>query len=164
MKRVIKISVDGEKVVVSKEEITRILFHRGRMLLLDQVTIYNDRAFGEFTVPPENCEGHSPQPNMPVMRGVDIIEMAFQLLGILIAKNHKLSELVKEKTLVAREVSDAKFNGLVLPGDELTLEIATDINVDYCPGETYRIESGRIIARVEGKKKATIASVVIVAF
>lgn len=140
-----------------------ILFHRGKMLLLQQVTITDVLAIGEFTVPAENCEGHEPKPNMPVMRGVDIIEMAFQLLAVLAAQDPELANIGKGKICVAREIGGVKFNGLILPGDHLVLDTSVEVNVEECAG-ILRIESNRMTAWAGGKKKCTIASVAIVAF
>jgi len=150
-------------VVVSKEEIAKILFPKGRMLLLDRVAITDGFAIGEFTVPIENCEGHEPIPNMPVMRGVEIPEMAFQLLGVFLSHDPGLFNMLKGKVCVAREITSAKFRGFICPGDKLILETATDIDVNKVAG-TLRIESNRIIARVGGEKKCIISSVAIVAF
>ena len=163
MRKLMKLFPHELTLVVSEEEIKRILFHRGRMLLLDWVTIVNGRATGEFTIPSANCDGHEPMPNMPVMRGVEVIEMAFQLLGIIVAKNPELAGMLRNKVCVAREVTGATFNGLIKPGDGLSLETEGEVTVCESAG-ILRIESGRMFARVGKKKKCVINSVVISAF
>lgn len=163
MKRLVRWIVREKPIVIAKEEILKILFHRGRMLLLDQVTITEGKAVGEFTVPAENCDGHEPIAGMPVMRGVEIIEMAFQLLGIMVAKNPELVDALKGKAFVAREVVGAKFSGLIRSEDKLILEVGTDVDVDEAAG-ILKITSGTIIARVDGKKKGMVAAVVITGF
>ncbi len=164
MKRIIKwIFGGGKTIVVEKEEIMQILFHRGRMLLLDQVTITDGKVIGEFTVPAENCVGHEPIPNMPVMRGVEIVEMAFQLLGIIVAKNPELAAMLKGKAAAAREITNAKFSGFIRPGDKLVLETGTEVDVDEMAG-TAKIESSRMVAKLDGKKKGMVASVSIAVF
>lgn len=163
MKRLIGWTLGGKTIVVPKEEIIKILFHRGRMLLLDRVTITDGLAVGEFTVPVENCEGHEPMIGMPVMRGVEIPEMAFQLLGVIVAINPELIDMLKGKAFAAREIVGAKFNGFVRPGDRLVLKTKTDVTVDEVAG-TLRIESSKMIARVGGEKKGMVASVAIAAF
>ena len=167
MKRVIKWISDffaGEKeIVVNKEEIMTILFHRGRMLLLDKVIIMENKVVGEFLVTAEICEGHEPISGMPVMRGVEIPEMAFQLLGVFISKHPEMSSLLAGKAFAAREITSAKFNGFVIPGDVLTLEMGVDVKFDEVESAT-RIESGRMIAKVNGKKRGMISSVVIAVF
>lgn len=163
MKRLIRLIFGPERIVIPKEEIMKILFHRGKMLLLDQVIIINGDVVGEFTVPPENCEGHEPILGIPVMRGVEIVEMAFQLLGVFVTRNPELADKLKGKAFAAREVVGAKFNGFIRPNDKLTLEMRTDVDVDDFAG-SFKIESSKIIAKVGGKKKGMIASVSIAAF
>jgi 3-hydroxymyristoyl/3-hydroxydecanoyl-(acyl carrier protein) dehydratase len=163
MKRLIRLILGKETVTVSKEEIMKALFHRGKMLLLDQVTISDGKVVGEFTLPAENCEGHEPMPNMPVMRGVEIVEMAFQLLGVMVAKNPELVDMLKGKVFAAREVAGAKFSGFIMPGDKLILQTDTGVDIDEIGG-TFKVESSRVVATVNGKKKCTIISVAIVAF
>ena len=67
---------------MQRAEIERILPHRGRALLLDEVTFDLERnlTIGYLTVREEHCEGHFP--DNPIMRGVDRIEMIALTLGI----------------------------------------------------------------------------------
>jgi len=163
MKRLIRWPLGEEIVTVHKKEIMEILFHRGRMLLLDLVVINEGDVIGEFVVPACNCEGHEPMPKMPLMRGVEVIEMAFQLLGILTAKNPVMADFSKDKTAVAREVNGVKFSGFIKPGNNVVLQTSTEVTIEEVGG-VMRIESGRIVASVDGQKKATIGSVAIAAF
>ena len=163
MKRLIKWDSGEGKIVISKEEIMEVLFHRGRMLLLDQVTIIDGKVVGEFTVPAENCEGHEPIPNMSVMRGVDIPEMAFQLLAVFLSKNPKLFDVSKSRVCVAREITGVKFNGFIQPGDKIVLETMTEVHIDEIAGISFA-ESGKIIATVDSKRKCAITSVVLAGF
>jgi 3-hydroxymyristoyl/3-hydroxydecanoyl-(acyl carrier protein) dehydratase len=137
------------------------------MLLLDQVTITGGKVIGEFTVPVENCEGHEPMPGLLVMRGVEIVEMAFQLLGTLVANfaavDIDLAGDSKGKVYIARRIVGADFGGVVLPGDKLTLETDTKAHVSGRTG-FLKFESRGMVARVNGKGKCTIDSVVIMAF
>jgi len=155
----------GFEVLVKKEEIMNILFHRGRMLLLDQVTISNGKAIGQFTIPAENCQGHEPISGMLVMRGVEIVEMGFQLAGIILAqcRDPELLALLEGKKFAAREISGAKFNGFVIPGKTITLEANPAIYVDEIAG-CLIIEIQSFIAKVDGKKSASISSLTLVGF
>lgn len=163
MKRMINCDFSEKTIVVPKTEIMKILFHRGRMLLLDQVTISSGKAIGEFTVPAENCEGHEPIPNMPVMRGVEIPEMAFQLLAVFAAKNPELAAMGKGKICAAREIGGVKFCGFVMPGDKLVLETKAEVGV-YDAAGILKVESSSMVAKVGGIKKCMIASVAIAVF
>lgn len=158
-----KYSLEGRLAVVSEEEIMKILFHRGRMLLLDQVTIAAGKAVGELTVAPFICEGHAPMPNMPLMRGVDIVEMAFQLLGVIIAKIPEMADVTKGKVYIARRVTTADFSKFVRPGDELSLETTEDICVFERP-KFLKVTSGKMTAKVGDEIRAIIGPVDIMAF
>ena len=103
MKKVINWSLHG-MMLISKEEMYKILFHKGRMLLLDQAIIEGNIAIGKFVVPEGNYDDHSPLPNVPVMRGVEIIEAAFQLLAIMVARSS-----VFETIYVGKTVKQYKF-------------------------------------------------------
>lgn len=163
MKQLKKWIWNGEKVVISKEEILNILFHRGRMLLLDSVTIDCGKAIGDFVVSREVCDGHEPSPGIHVFRGVDIIEMAFQLLGVIVYRNPGLDVAPKGMIFVAREVVSSKFNKPVFAGDHLVIETDLDVYIEEAVG-VVKIESGLIIAKVEGKKVGMIHSVSIAGF
>jgi 3-hydroxymyristoyl/3-hydroxydecanoyl-(acyl carrier protein) dehydratase len=154
-------------IVVLRPAIEKTLFHRGRALLLDRVATEGSFFVGRFKVPAEICEGHEPRPNMPVMRGVEVPEMAFQLLGVLVAKladkNPELAGALAGKAFAAREIIEAKFCGFVRPGDELVMQTIGEVQVGEVAG-LLRFESKTILATVGGVKKCKIASVVITAF
>lgn len=69
-------------MILEREEIEKILPHRGRALLLDKAELEkgSDKATGFLTVRDEHCEGHFP--GSPIMRGVDRIEMIALTLGL----------------------------------------------------------------------------------
>ena len=142
--------------IVGAEEIQQILFHRNLKLLLDRVVMVGSTVVGEFKVTPEVCEGHEPAPGKPVYRGVDLIEMGFQLLGVFLAKNLDIVPSLQGKKVVAREVLSAKFSGFIFPGDTVFLEMKTDIFVEQFADVTI-VESDRMIARVNGKQKGQVA-------
>ncbi len=164
-----------EKIVINKGKILEILPHRGRMLLLDQVTITDKFVIGEFKVTETVCEGHEFNGQL-IFRGVDIVEMAAQTLGIWLAQ-HPESE---GKIAYFRSVS-AKFSGMIVPPDVLIVEIPVkgsmsdsdeDSSEESLEEANPRIEiSGRpgrmlekaiaenVVARVKGDKKAFIASI-----
>lgn len=142
----------------------QILFHRGRMLLLDQVTITDGKAIGEFTVTAENCVGHEPIPGKPVLRGVELPEMAFQLLGVMIAKNPELASLVPGNAFVAREIAGVRIrNGFITPGDKLILETGTTIDVEQVGG-VVKIASGIMTAKIGKERKGMVTSVTLAGF
>ena len=62
-----------------REEIDKLLPHRGRMRLLDKVETTAERIIGEFTVTKEVCEGHNVFGGSSVFRGSDLYDMALIL-------------------------------------------------------------------------------------
>ncbi len=165
-----------KEVVIEKEEIMQILPHRGRMLLLDRVVITEDKIFGEFTVTEEVCEGHKVWDNRLVLRGVELPEMAFQLLGVFVAKDTEIvasvlpkdsgAEVVPtivDKICVARECQRAVFSSPIFPGDKVVAEMGVGVEVDAY-GPMIRIESGKIVFKVGNQKKGTVFSVALAIF
>ncbi len=154
-----------KEIIVDKQKIQEILFHEGDKLLLDEVRITKTAVVGSFKVTDKLCEGHEPVKGMRVHRGVDIIEMAFQLLGVFLFhyRDPEISEMLEGKKLAAREVTSAKFSGFVRPGETVCLEMRAELSADELGGVVL-IEGGRMVAKVGGKKKATIGSVSLVAF
>ena len=160
MKKMIICNFGEEIIVVPKTEIMEILFHRGRMLLLDRVELVGNKVVGEFMVPAEICEGHEPMPGMPVMRGVEIAEMAFQLFAVFASKNPELAAMGKGKVCAARGITGVRFSGFVRPTRKLIMETMANVGVEEMGG-MLRVESNRMIARVGvgGRKVCTIDSV-----
>ena len=166
LKTLLKSFLGGDKeIVVGLEEIKEILFHRGNKLLLDQVIFWPDgRVIGKLKVRLEICEGHEPIPGQLVMRGVDLIEMAFQLLGIMLAKDDELTDLTG-KVFAAREAGSLKVrSGFILVGDDLTLETRTDVDVEDMGHGLIRVASSRMTATVGGKARGTVDSVTLAGF
>jgi len=147
--------------MVGLDEIKQILFHRGPMLLLDSVQIHNGRAYGRYKVGNQYCQNHEPLPGLPLMRGVDITEAGFQLLGVLISKADGLEGLDR-KMFVARESGASKFARPVRVGDDLVLETDSCINMAEASG-VWKLTSSRIIAMVGPTRVAAIDFLVIAA-
>jgi len=165
----------GEKIVINKEGILAVLPHRGRMLLLDEVTITDEHILGKFNVVEDVCEGHQFNGQL-IFRGVDIVEMAAQTLGIWLAQHPES----KGKIAYFRSVS-AKFSGMVVPSDDLVIEIPVKgimsddkknssdesleesnprIEISGRPGRMLeRAIAENIVARVKDNKKAFIARI-----
>lgn len=173
----IPVFLSGKReVVIEKDEITKILPHRGRMLLLDRVVITHDKVVGEFTVTEEVCQGHEIWNGKAVLRGVELIEMAFQLFGVFVVKNAEIlaSVLLQDsdveatstiigKICVARECQRAIFSGPISPGDKVVAEMGVGVEIDAF-GPIIKVESGKIIFRVGNQKKATVFSVALAIF
>ena len=109
---------------IEAHTIATMLPHRYPFLLVDRVTEYEIgkrvRALKNVSVNEPFFPGHFP--NYPVMPGVLIIEALAQASGVLVHLSndyapdaHPLYFLVK--------VDKAKFSKIVLPGDQLVLDV-----------------------------------------
>ncbi len=102
-------------------EIMEVLPHRGNKLLLDGVFVYpGDYVRGEFEVKLENCEGHAVDRGNMVFRGVDMIEMAAQTLGVYWSV---IRPEFKGRTVLFRSVDKVKFRGAVYVSEEIAVTV-----------------------------------------
>ncbi len=162
----LKQRLKGQKtLIVSGDDIAVILPHRGRMLLLDQVTITkgkNPKVLGKLLVTEEICEGHAVLGGHLVFRGVDIAEMAAQTLGVYWGINHP--EFVERKCML-RSFGNAKFSKPVFVGDSLVIEVSTNNISSRSLGgpeikkTIIRIKGRMFIARVDRERKAQINNI-----
>lgn len=109
-----------KSVNLGVEEIQKILPHRYPFLLVDRVLEMGDtKAVGLKNVSMNEhfFQGHFP--GKPVMPGVLMIEALAQVGGVLfLSKSENKGKLA---FLVA--VNDARFRRMVVPGDQLRLEV-----------------------------------------
>jgi 3-hydroxyacyl-[acyl-carrier-protein] dehydratase len=103
--------------------IQRLLPHRYPFLLVDRVTEFaaHKRVVGvkNVTINEPFFQGHFP--GHPVMPGVLVIEALAQTGGILTQLSHQTDSSGKLFYLV--KIDNAKFSRMVVPGDQLTLEV-----------------------------------------
>jgi 3-hydroxyacyl-[acyl-carrier-protein] dehydratase len=103
--------------------IQQLLPHRYPFLLVDRVTEFeaNKRIVGikNVTINEPFFQGHFP--GHPVMPGVLVIEALAQTGGILTQLSHKTDASGKLFYLV--KIDGAKFTKMVVPGDQLQLEV-----------------------------------------
>ena len=103
--------------------IQQLLPHRYPFLLVDRVTEFeaNKRIVGikNVTINEPFFNGHFP--GHPVMPGVLVIEALAQTGGLLTQLSHQTDSSGKLFYLV--KIDNAKFSRMVVPGDQLTLEV-----------------------------------------
>jgi 3-hydroxyacyl-[acyl-carrier-protein] dehydratase len=102
-------------------EIRKILPHRYPFLLVDRIIEMDaDRIVGikNVTLNEPMFTGHFP--DFPVMPGVLIIEAMAQTGGVLVMHNMADRE---QKLVVLATVDSARFRRLVVPGDQLRMEM-----------------------------------------
>jgi len=156
--------------VLDKDAIESILPHRENKLLLDRVVVTANKVSGEFTVTEEVCRGHQFNGQL-IFRGIDVVEMAAQLLGVWAAQYPEFEGKLAYFRSIQGEV---RFIGKVIPSDLLVVEIPVreerleEGGVDENPRIEIRGRPGRLIQRVIGenfiarvnkKTKATISHI-----
>ncbi len=162
IRRTIKDLLSEKKVTVNKDGIMRILPHRGTVLLLDEVVISREAIRGQLLIRDEFCIGHAVFDGSLVFRGVDIPEMAAQLLGVSWAHQHPEFQ---NRIGFLREIGGAKFHKPIIPGELLIVEIdPAKIRQKVLGGPELEkmlitVTARDISARVKKERKATIASV-----
>ena len=106
------------------DTIAAMLPHRYPFLLLDRVTAFESgkrvTALKNVTFNEPFFQGHFP--NHPVMPGVLIIEAMAQAAGMLI-KLSAVDEPPRAVIFYLVKVDKARFNRVVVPGDQLRLEV-----------------------------------------
>ena len=112
------------KLPLGVETIAAILPHRYPFLLLDRVIAFEHRksltAIKNVTINEPFFQGHFP--NHPVMPGVLIIEAMAQACGVM-TKLSIPNESDRPVVFYLVKVDKARFNRLVVPGDQLRLEV-----------------------------------------
>ncbi|PJE69423.1 MAG: hypothetical protein COU98_02180 [Candidatus Staskawiczbacteria bacterium CG10_big_fil_rev_8_21_14_0_10_38_10] len=146
------------EIKVEKEEIMRILPHRGRMLLLDGVLITPEIVRGAFRVTPEVCDGHAFKGKM-ILRGADILDMAAQTLGVWAGQYPDL----QERIAFVYRYGETKFIKPAVPSDTLIIEAnPQDLTINIrrsAAGEIIRITGKNFSARVGDRQIATVTLV-----
>ena len=113
------------KTPIELNEIKKILPHRHPMLLIDRVLSYTLEpeitltAIKNVTINEPFFPGHFPE--NPVMPGVLVIEAMAQACGIL-AYVALASEAINDIYYLVK-IDNAKFNRMVVPGDQLLMEV-----------------------------------------
>lgn len=101
---------------MNKEEIKKILPHREPMLLVDEASVEDGKAYGRFHVKGDEwfLQGHFP--NQSVVPGVILCEIMGQTCSVLLA------DVAKNSTPYFTGLNNVKFKNKVVPGDILELE------------------------------------------
>jgi len=109
---------------IDVERIASMLPHRYPFLLIDRVVAFEHgkrlTAIKNVTINEPFFQGHFP--GHPVMPGVLIIESMAQASGVLV-KLSRPHESQQPAVFYLVKVDKARFNRIVVPGDQLTLEV-----------------------------------------
>lgn len=126
-------------------DIQKILPHRYPFLLVDRIIELKEDTYAvgvkNVTINEQFFEGHFP--GRPVMPGVLIIEAMAQVAGVLILS--KRSNLGKQAYFMS--IDKVKFRRIVLPGDQLRIEVSI-LRLKSKIGQVYAraIVSDRLVA------------------
>ena len=111
------------KIILDYEEIIKRLPHRPPFLFVDRIIELNrgKNAIGIKNVTSNEAffAGHFPK--KPVMPGVLIIEALAQTAGILVCES--LGNVKENNEVLFTNIDFAKFRKIVVPGDQLVLEV-----------------------------------------
>lgn len=102
---------------MNRDEIKKIIPHREPMLLIDEVTLTEDKkALGKYAVRGDEpfLMGHFP--GNPVVPGVILCEIMAQTCCVLFA------DVAKDTTPYYTGLNNVKFKNKVLPGDTIDIE------------------------------------------
>lgn len=124
--------------MIDIKEILSILPHRYPFLMVDSVLELEPgvKAVGikNVTMNEPFFQGHFP--NNPVMPGVLIVEAMAQVAGILAFKSG-----MQGKTVYFMSMEKVKFRRIVLPGDQLKLEV----NVTHRRGNVWKFSGNAFV-------------------
>lgn len=140
--------------MITIEDILRFLPHRYPFLLVDRVIEVNPGksvvAIKNVTCNESFFQGHFPE--IRIMPGVLIVEALAQAGGILLYNSIPEPE---RKLIVLSKIQSAKFRRIVIPGDQLKLEVElVKLRAKVCHVRGKASVEGDIVA--EGEIIATI--------
>lgn len=107
-------------------EIRKFLPHRYPFLLVDKVVAIENqkiRAIKNVTANEPFFNGHFP--TAPIMPGVLMIEALAQTSGLLVLNLLGVKERTEKDMFFLAGVDEARFKRMVVPGDQLILEVET---------------------------------------
>jgi 3-hydroxyacyl-[acyl-carrier-protein] dehydratase len=112
-----------EKITLNYEDIIKLIPHRPPFLFVDKIIELHrgKSAIGikNVTINEPFFAGHFPQ--KPVMPGVLIVEALAQTAGVLVCES--LENMKEGSVVLFTHIDFVKFRRIVVPGDQLTLEV-----------------------------------------
>jgi len=115
------------------EDILRLIPHRYPFLLIDKVLDYGKfdflRAIKNVTANEPFFQGHFP--DNPIMPGVLMLEALAQAGGLLHSVSSREDHPEKSFMYYLAGVDNVKFKHMVVPGDQLTVDIKCTIRKNF---------------------------------
>lgn len=145
-------SQDAIKLPVDVACILDLLPHRYPFLLVDRVVELEAhkriRAIKNVTFNEPYFQGHFP--GRPVMPGVLVIEAMAQAGGLLTQLSLPRDQLGDGKLFYLVKVDNARFNRMVVPGDQLDIEVVLKRNIrNMALYECSARVDGKVVASAE---------------
>lgn len=135
------------------EEVLQAIPHRPPFLFIDKVVEYRPDGIvcsRVFRADEKFYEGH--YPNAPLTPGVLLCESVFQAAAIYLVKKAAESgdAMFANRTPVLCRIENAKFKGMVFPGDEVTIEVKDGETLSgfyYLSGNVKR--DGKVVLQIK---------------
>jgi len=131
-------------------KIQSLLPHRYPFLLIDRVIELEPhkriRAIKNVTINEPFFQGHFP--GHPVMPGVLVVEAMAQAGGLLTQLSLEAAPVKSEKLFYLVKVDNARFSKMVVPGDQLDIEVILKRTI-------RNMAMYECVARVDGKEAAS---------
>lgn len=145
-------SQDAIKLPVDVACILHLLPHRYPFLLVDRVVELEAhkriRALKNVTFNEPYFQGHFP--GRPVMPGVLVIEAMAQAGGLLTQLSLSREAIGEGKLFYLVKVDNARFNRMVVPGDQLDIEVVLKRNIrNMALYECSARVDGKVVASAE---------------
>lgn len=145
-------SQDAIKLPVDVACILNLLPHRYPFLLVDRVVELDAhkriRALKNVTFNEPYFQGHFP--GRPVMPGVLVIEAMAQAGGLLTQLSLPRDAIGEGKLFYLVKVDNARFNRMVVPGDQLDIEVVLKRNIrNMALYECAARVDGKVVASAE---------------
>lgn len=143
-------------VILTKDQILKILPHRGKWLLLDSVRLEGKRATGELLLTEEICHGHIIGGRL-MAPGCIWFDMAAQFLGIIA---HNSPEVItslngRSRSFGVFRYGEAEFRRPVCPGEKVLIQTDSGVTWNERHG-IFTVSSGPFFIRAEGSDKFRI--------
>ncbi|MBU2634977.1 hypothetical protein KJ841_00680 [Patescibacteria group bacterium] len=142
--------IPAKEQIADRKQIEKMLPYPPNIIFLDKVfKTSDDEYIGEFLVTEQACGGgmHKIGGKYLVFRGVDLPEMAAQLLGVIWGVKHP--DFAKDKIVVYRTIKEVSFKKFIFANDLLRIKINSE-------DVLYRVLGGpeeeKIVIALSGKK------------
>lgn len=162
--------IPAKEQIANRKQIEEMIPYPPDIIFLDKVfKTSRDEYIGEFLVTEQACGGgmHKIGGKYLVFRGVDLPEMAAQLLGVIWGVQHP--DFAKDKIVAYRSIREAYFEEFIFANDLLRIKInSEDVGRHRVLGgpEEEKIliplSGKKFLFTVEKEKKATIEHIKLV--